>query len=62
MRAIEMRRAGIMRKLKVRSLAELLDLTITYQIHSDLRNAAGERQPSAPTLLSQIRLPRKLHS
>jgi FixJ family two-component response regulator len=49
-RAIEMRRAGIMRKLKVRSLAELLDLTITYQIRSDLRNAAGERQPSAPTL------------
>jgi FixJ family two-component response regulator len=49
-RAVEMRRAGIMRKLKVRTLAELLDLTITYQIHSDLRNAAGERQPSAPTL------------
>jgi hypothetical protein len=34
-----MRRAAIMRKLNVRSLAELLDLTITYQILSDLRCA-----------------------
>ena len=40
-RAVEMRRAAIMRKLKVRSLAELLDLTITFQILSDLRHAAG---------------------
>jgi len=40
-RAVEMRRAGIMRKLKVRSLAELFDLTITYQILSDLRFTAN---------------------
>jgi FixJ family two-component response regulator len=43
-RAVEMRRAGIMRKLKVSSLAELLDLAITYQIHSDLRRATGGQQ------------------
>ncbi len=43
-RAVEMRRAGIMRKLKVRSLAELLDLAITHQILSDLRFAADQRQ------------------
>jgi FixJ family two-component response regulator len=40
-RAVEMRRAAIMRKLDVRSLAELLDLTITYQILSDLRCATS---------------------
>ena len=39
-RAVEMRRAAIMRKLNVRSLAELLDLMITYQILSDLRRAS----------------------
>jgi FixJ family two-component response regulator len=38
-RAVEMRRAGIMRKLQVRSLAELLDLTISHRILSDLRSA-----------------------
>lgn len=42
-RAVEMRRAAIMRKLNVRSLAELLDLTITYQILSDLRCATGNQ-------------------
>jgi two-component system response regulator FixJ len=44
-RAVEMRRAAIMRKLDVRSLAELLDLTITYQILSDLRSATGSQYP-----------------
>jgi FixJ family two-component response regulator len=41
-RAVEMRRAAIMRKLNVRSLAELLDLTITYQILSDLHSAVSD--------------------
>jgi FixJ family two-component response regulator len=41
-RAVEMRRAAIMRKLNVRSLAELLDLTITYQILSELNCAAQD--------------------
>jgi FixJ family two-component response regulator len=43
-RAVEMRRAGIMRKLQVRSLAELLDLAVSHRIFSDLRNAAGQYQ------------------
>jgi FixJ family two-component response regulator len=43
-RAVEMRRASMMRKLKVNSLAELLDLTITYQILADLRHASNGRQ------------------
>jgi FixJ family two-component response regulator len=38
-RAVEMRRASIMRKLKVRTLAELLDLTVSYRILSELRYA-----------------------
>jgi FixJ family two-component response regulator len=38
-RAVEMRRAAIMRKLQVRSLAELLDLTVSHRILSDLRTA-----------------------
>jgi FixJ family two-component response regulator len=36
-RAVEMRRSAIMRKLQVSSVAELLDLTITHRILSDLR-------------------------
>jgi FixJ family two-component response regulator len=36
-RAIEMRRSAIMKKLQVTSVAELLDLTITHRILSDLR-------------------------
>jgi len=48
-RAVEMRRAGIMRKLKVKSLAELLDLTITYQILSSLR--FGGNQPGLRAVL-----------
>jgi FixJ family two-component response regulator len=38
-RAVEMRRASIMRKLQVRNLAELLDLTVSHRIFSDLRQA-----------------------
>jgi FixJ family two-component response regulator len=38
-RAVEMRRAGIMKKLQVRSMAELLDLTVSHRILSDLRTA-----------------------
>lgn len=36
-RAVEMRRSAIMRKLQVTSVAELLDLTITYRILCDLQ-------------------------
>jgi FixJ family two-component response regulator len=39
-RAVEMRRAQIMRKLNVTSLAELLDLTITYRIQARFRNSS----------------------
>jgi len=42
-RAVEMRRSAIMRKLQVGSVAELLDLTITHRILSDLRAAADQR-------------------
>jgi len=43
-RAVEMRRAGIMRKLQVRSVAELLDLAVTHRVLSELRQAADQRQ------------------
>ena len=39
-RAVEMRRAALMRKLQVRSLAELIDLAVTHRVHSELRMAA----------------------
>lgn len=42
-RAVEMRRASIMRKLGVATLAELLDLALTHRILSELRTA--ERYP-----------------
>jgi FixJ family two-component response regulator len=35
-RAVEMRRAAIMRKLEVRSLAELLELTITHRLVAEI--------------------------
>ncbi len=38
-RAVEMRRASLMRKLQVNSLAELYDLALTHRILSDLRRA-----------------------
>jgi FixJ family two-component response regulator len=42
-RAVEMRRSAIMRKLQVRSVAELIDLTATHRILADVRRAAAER-------------------
>ena len=42
-RAVEMRRSAIMRKLQVSSVAELLDLTITHRILSDVRRAKDSR-------------------
>ncbi len=42
-RAIEMRRSAIMRKLQVNSVAELLDLTITHRILSDLHLVSDRR-------------------
>jgi FixJ family two-component response regulator len=36
-RAVEMRRAALMKKLQVSSVAELLDLTITHRILTELR-------------------------
>jgi FixJ family two-component response regulator len=43
-RAVEMRRSAIMRKLQVSSVAELLDLTITHRILSDLRSVNQNRK------------------
>jgi len=43
-RAVEMRRSAIMRKLQVRSVAELADLTATHRILTELRSAAQEGQ------------------
>ncbi len=42
-RAVEMRRAAIMRKLQVRSSAEVIDLSATHRILAELRRAAAER-------------------
>jgi FixJ family two-component response regulator len=42
-RAVEMRRSAIMRKMGVRSLAELVELTATHRILADLRQAAQPR-------------------
>lgn len=39
-RAVEMRRAALMRRLNVNSLVELLDLTLAHRIHAELRQAA----------------------
>jgi FixJ family two-component response regulator len=43
-RAVEMRRSAIMGKLKVRSVAELLDLTITHRILTELRHTAADQR------------------
>jgi FixJ family two-component response regulator len=45
-RAVEMRRSAIMRKLKVTSVAELFDLTITHRILSDMQ-AVNHTRPNA---------------
>ena len=42
-RAVEMRRSAIMRKMQVRSVAELVDLTATHRILAELRQAAKNR-------------------
>jgi FixJ family two-component response regulator len=42
-RAVEMRRSAIMRKLQVSTVAELLDLTITHRILSDLQAVNHKR-------------------
>jgi FixJ family two-component response regulator len=49
-RAVEMRRASIMEKLKVRSVAELLDLTTTHRILSRQRQECnnGRSNPAIP--------------
>ena len=45
-RAVEMRRAAIMRKLDVRSVAELLNVAITHRLFAETRN--GVFQPPFP--------------
>jgi FixJ family two-component response regulator len=42
-RAVEMRRAAIMRKLQVRSAAEVIDMSTTHRLLADVRRAAAER-------------------
>jgi FixJ family two-component response regulator len=42
-RAVEMRRSAIMKKLNVRSLAELVDLTTTHRMLTEFRKARYER-------------------
>jgi FixJ family two-component response regulator len=42
-RAVEMRRAALMKKLQVSSVAELLDLTITHRILTELRQESHAR-------------------
>ena len=42
-RAVEMRRASIMKKLQVQSLAELLDRVITHRVLAELRQASTHR-------------------
>ena len=42
-RAVEMRRASIMKKLHVQSLAELLDRVITHRVLAELRQASTHR-------------------
>ena len=39
-RAVEMRRAALMKRLNVNSLVELLDLTLAHRIQAELRQAA----------------------
>jgi two-component system, LuxR family, response regulator FixJ len=43
-RAVEMRRSTIMRKLQVRSLAELLELATSHRILTEQRQSADERR------------------
>jgi FixJ family two-component response regulator len=43
-RAVELRRARLMQRLGARSLAELLDLTITHRVLDEVRFLSGQRQ------------------
>ncbi|ADG68870.1 response regulator receiver [Planctopirus limnophila DSM 3776] len=49
-RAIELRRQRLMRKLKVQSLAELLQLTITHRVLAEVRQLQRNEQGRVPTL------------
>lgn len=49
-RAVEMRRARIMQKFNVRSLAELLDRVVTYRLLAELREAMPPRGDASPRL------------
>ena len=42
-RAVEMRRSAIMRKMQVRSVAELVDLTVTHRILAEIQQTAKNR-------------------
>jgi FixJ family two-component response regulator len=44
--AVEMRRALLLRKLQVGSVAELIDLAVTHRVLSELRFAAEQRMLS----------------
>jgi FixJ family two-component response regulator len=46
-RAVEMRRANLMRKLQVDSVAELYELALTHRILTDLRHAHEQSPPLA---------------
>jgi FixJ family two-component response regulator len=43
-RAVEMRRSAIMKKLRVSSVAELVELTTIYRILTELRQSEAERR------------------
>jgi FixJ family two-component response regulator len=47
-RAVEMRRAALMRKLGVRSLVELLHVVVTHRLQAELRQAARNRPFLSP--------------
>jgi two-component system response regulator TtrR len=56
-RAVEMRRSAIMRKLQVKSIAELLDLTITHRILTDLRQATAQKVPPSAGCVPRVNNP-----
>lgn len=45
-RAVELRRSRLMQKLGVRTLAELLDVTITHRVLQDVRRMSSQFSPS----------------
>jgi FixJ family two-component response regulator len=56
-RAVEMRRSRIMQKLKVKSLAELLEIAITHRVLSELRYSLEQQPDLRLTLPAQIKKP-----